>query len=69
MVPVVICMAPGSIFLPNLVGRSVGDPDGRSRGAAVGGFIGLAAGAAGHFLTRRRNAVNEIGSCSDDDTY
>ena len=47
-------MTPGSVLLRDFVGSSVGDPNGRSRGAAVGGFAGLAIGTAGYFLTRRR---------------
>ena len=59
-------MAPGSVLLPGIVGRSVGDPDGSSRGAAVGGFVGLAAGAVGYYLTRRRNKTDEIRPVDND---
>ncbi|WP_145418721.1 hypothetical protein [Planctomycetes bacterium K23_9] len=51
IVPTVLLMMYGSIMLPDFTGRSVGDPDGRSRGAAAaGGAIGLALGSIGYFL-------------------
>ena len=53
IVPTLLSMIYGSVLLPELVGRSVGDPNGHSRGAAIGGAIGLALGTVGFVLAGR----------------
>lgn len=53
IVPTLLLMLYGSLLLPEFVGQSVGDPYGRSRGAGVGGAIGLALGTVGFVLSGR----------------
>ena len=53
IVPTLLLMLYGSMLLPEFVGRSAGDPYGRTRGAGVGGAIGFALGAVGFVLSGR----------------